>query len=241
MQRFMLIVIALFLSTLLNAQIVSTNSPVIEKTPELTGDAGRGYRHGDSGLLFIPTAYTLPKGMFQASTWAFVIYTLGHGVSDELQVNFSTMLPIKREALEGITGSAKYRLYQQDKLNIASWVTLTPFLKIATTGFVGSLDLNRVRVHGGIGLGFDFNETEIVDAWMFGWDFQMGPKRLLFSEFGFTAKTSFEENRIPWTLGVRFYPGDFAWELAWVGIMDSKNDDAQASWFPMLKATMAFE
>jgi len=148
---------------------------------------------------------------------------------------------LKREALEGVTGSAKYRLFERNKLNVSSWVTLTPFLKVATAGFISSLDLKRIRLHAGIGLGIDFRESDYIDAWMAGWDFQVGPRRLLFSEFGFTTKTSWENNRIPWTLGMRLFREDFAWEVAWVGIMDPENDDTNWNSFPMIKATIAFD
>ena len=70
MVRLALIVIALTVVIGMSAQIVSTSDPVIQQTTEVKGNSVVGYRHVDSGLMFIPTAFTLPQGMFQASTLA---------------------------------------------------------------------------------------------------------------------------------------------------------------------------
>ncbi len=240
MQRFIFSVIALSVAVLLNAQIVSLSSPEIEPTPDLTDGAVSGYRHGDSGLLIMPTAYTLPKGMFQASTWWFGVYTLGYGVTEDIQLNFSSVFPFEKELLDGITGSAKYGLHQSEKVDISSWLTLTPLLDLVSTGVVGSSDLGRVRLHGGVGLGVDYVQSEYLDVWMGGADFQMGKRRLLYFETISTTKSVFNELSNLIILGVRFYRQDFSYEGALVRVFEDSNKDSDWWWFPMLKFSLTF-
>ncbi len=235
MQRFMLIVTALFGAGLLTAQIVSTNNPVIQVTPEIKEDVAITYRHGDSGLMFIPTAYTIPKGMFQASTWWFVVYTLGYGVTEDLQLNLSSIFPLNKELLDGITSSAKYRLHQSEKVDVSSWLTMTPLLDLVSTGVVGSSDLGRVRLHGGVGLGVDYGNTDYLDVWMGGADFQLGKRRLLYFEAMYTTKSIFKEMRNLIVLGIRFYRQDFSYELALVRFVKDRNNDSVWIWLPVLK------
>ncbi|MDP2172633.1 MAG: hypothetical protein Q8M98_07625 [Candidatus Cloacimonadaceae bacterium] len=196
------------------------------------------FRAADTGLLLIPTATTLPGGRYQLSTWWLVVYSLGYGLTDDLQINGTTVFPFNKEALDGLTLSGKYRFYKKGRHSAAAWLTTTPFLDLVSLGGVGSYHYKALRLHGGLGLGLDYGKDEQIGVFMGGFDVSMGTRRAFFTEFFAADRTISDDLRYPITLGYRHFGKDYSADLAMVRMAQVDKD--QWLWLLILKGSFHF-
>lgn len=198
------------------------------------------YQAGDQSLLFMPTAYTMPKGTSALTDYEVIVIQYAYAAGNYTHLSAMTAFPVSKDALRSFTVGIKQNYLRQGKLQSAFWVTFTPDsgTRLLTAGNVFSYGTSKTSGHAAIAYGMNRNEDVSSALIMLGGTTYLSKRVNLMGELTNTSESLSEGVLGIFALGIRFKGNSMSWDLGGFRPLSEKDDELFA--LPYLKATFVF-
>lgn len=206
----------------------------------LVADPLPPYSPGDQSLIFLPTAYTMPKGSFSLTDYEIFFVQFAAAPTNYTHISVFSVVPFFKSASDTFSAGIKQSYLKSKYVHAAIWFSYTPKVPVFTLGNVVSIGKPDQSLHLGFANAFsrdDELESPIVFA---GIRKDLSRKVAILSEFG----TTFEELGEKKVTGVisfafRLKGEDISWEIGGVRPTGENMGD-ELLFIPVLKATFEF-
>jgi hypothetical protein len=194
----------------------------------------------DQSLLFMPTAYTMPKGTSALTDYEVIILQYSYAATDHLHLSAVSAFPVTTEALRTLTIGVKQNYFRQGKMQSAVWFSFTPDSSIRAISFgdVVSYGTTRQSFHGAIGFGSNLHDKISSALLMLGGTTSMSKRVNFIAEITTTTDALQEDFTGLLSLGIRFKGKETSWDLG--GFRPLSGDSGELLLLPYLKATFIF-
>ena len=108
------------------------------------------YNPGDHELLFMPTAYTMPKGTFYFSDYELLFLNFTAAPFARTHLGVFTFFPITSDFLETVSFGIKHNYFRGKYFASAVFGSLTPKTPVYTVGNVISIGTPKTGLHAAI-------------------------------------------------------------------------------------------
>jgi hypothetical protein len=198
------------------------------------------YRASDNTLFILPTGQTIPKGTHQLNSFQLFFMGYNYGVTDRLQVGALAFFPLSATIFrESLSLSVKYNLYSDARFDVSAMGVIMPAIGVTLAVSSATYTVNRTRLHGGLGLGFDIqNPSEnspLVS--ILGVDHSVSGRTSLMAEFASLASSFIDDASGVLTVGARFHFENGNIDL---GGMRPTSTGGDFLAFPFLRGTIEF-
>jgi len=207
--------------------------------PLLFATGSSSYEPGDQSLIFLPTAYTMPKKTYSFTNYELVFAQLAYAPTDNSHVSAFSMIPFFKEAIKSFSLGAKVKYYSNAKVSSALWTSYTPDARLFTLGNVVSFGKPSQSLH--IGAAYVYSENNDNPSGVVFWGLRHDLSRkvsFLFEYANLLEKMEDDFNGLI-SFGLRVRSGSVAWEFGGMRPLVSDIGD-DFFFFPVLKATVEF-
>lgn len=211
----------LFCSIFLFQIIISAQNKEQDSLAELTNKidsvSSRQYMAGDNELFFMPTAYTMPKGIVYLSDYEVFLMNFGFAPGDGTQLGAFMVFPVNVLLIKTFTFGAKQRIINTKNISSALFGTYTLEGSMYTFGGVVSIGPEKINGHLGIMFYGTPDQNKLSDpVLLLGMKWKVSKAASLIAEY--TSFATFDNNIFNGfvTLGIRVGGQYFSGELAFV-------------------------
>jgi hypothetical protein len=194
----------------------------------------------DQSLLFMPTAYTMPKGTRALTDYEVFVLQYSYAATDHLHLSAVSIFPISVDVLRTLTLGAKQNYLRTGYLQSAAWVSFTPdvSLRAITFGNVFSYGTPKRSAHAAVGFGTNLHDKIGSALLMLGGTTSMSGRVNFLAEITTTTDALKENYTGLLSLGIRFKGKATSWDLG--GFRPLSGDTGELLLIPYLKATFVF-
>jgi hypothetical protein len=207
----------------------------------LIADPVAPYMPGDQSLIFLPTAYTMPKGSFSLTNYELFFVQLTGAPTNSTHISVFSVVPFFNGATDTFSVGVKQNYLKTRYVQAAAWFSYTPTTPVFTLGNVVSIGKPQQSLHLGFANAFSKDEQLDSPIAFAGIRKDLSNKVAFITEFGTTFEEIGDNNKIVGVLsfGFRFKGDDIAWELG--GVRPTGVDmGGVINFFPVVKATFEF-
>lgn len=207
----------------------------------LVADPIAPYMPGDQSLIFMPTAYTMPKGSLSLTNYELFFVQFAGAPTNYTHISVFSLVPFFNGATDSFSVGVKQSYLKTKYVQAAAWFSYTPRFPVYTLGNVVSIGKPEESLHLGFANGFSRDDQMDSPIAFVGIRKDLSRKVAFMSEFGTTFEEIGDKNKIVGAIsfGFRFKGEDIAWELG--GIRPTGVEWGGAiNFFPIVKATFEF-
>jgi hypothetical protein len=194
----------------------------------------------DQSLLFMPTAYTMPKGTSALTDYEVFVLQYSYAATDHLHLSAMSIFPISIDALRTLTIGAKQNYLRTGNLQSAAWFSFTPdvSLRVISFGNVLSYGTPKRSAHAAVGFGSNLHDKIGSALIMVGATTSMSKRANFIAEITTTSEALKNNYTGLLSLGIRFKGKATSWDLG--GFRPLSGDSGELLLIPYLKATFVF-
>jgi hypothetical protein len=198
------------------------------------------YVVGDHELIFMPTAYTMPKGSKYFSDYELIFINFTFAPTDRTHIGLFTLFPITSDFLDYFALGVKQNYYKSLNVESAAWFSFLAEADGISFGNVLSMKNDKTSLHIAISQvkGFDASQWETI--YMLGAKSKLGGTTSFIIEYGNTSSAIENDFDGLLTFGIRLHSSKLAWDLAGVRILGLDEDVTGLLLLPMIKVTAKF-
>lgn len=177
----------------------------------------REYMAGDNELFFMPTAYTMPRGMAYVSDYELFFLNFGVAPGNGTQLGGFMLFPVSEGFARTFTFGAKQRVVNTKNISASLFGTYTFENSLFTLGGVVSLGPEKINVHIGMMLmGSTYQQEMSHPVLLLGGKLKLGKAASIIAEY--VSFASFREDTFNGilTIGIRVAGQYLSGELAMI-------------------------
>ncbi|HNX00603.1 MAG TPA: hypothetical protein PLE74_01815 [Candidatus Cloacimonadota bacterium] len=203
-------------------------------------DSGNTTYAADQSLLFMPTAYTMPKGTSALTDYEVLVLQYSYAATDHLHLSAVSVFPVTKDALRTLTVGMKQNFFRKGKVQSAGWFSFTPDSAIRAISFgdVVSYGTPERSAHAAVAFGSNLHDKISSAVLMGGVTTSMSERVNFIAEFTTTTEALKDNYTGLLSLGVRFNGKSTSWDLG--GFRPLSGDSGDLLLVPYLKATFVF-
>jgi len=196
------------------------------------------YVVGDHELIFMPTAYTMPKGSKYFSDYELFFINLTFAPTDRTHVGFFTLFPVTSQFLDYFALGIKQNYFKTQNIESAAWFSFLAEAEGISFGNVISIKNSNTSLHIAISQVNGFEASKWETIYMVGAKNKLSDSAAFIIEYGNTNTAIENEFEGLLSLGIRLHSSKLAWDLAGVRILGEDINDLL--FLPMIKVTAKF-
>ncbi len=195
------------------------------------------FKAADQSLMFMPTAYTMPRGSSSFTDYELFIVQYSYALTGRTHISAAMVFPMHAELIKTFTMGVKQNYYKEGPFQSALFVSYNPEAQGGMFGNVVSLGNTKASLHAAAAWVTDLTEIQKDYAVMVGGIIGMSNRVSFMTEILSTSQVIDEEGNGIICFGFRFKGDKTSWDLGGGRLL---KDNSEFLFFPILKATILF-